>query len=141
MKVLKIFLKYLVLLLVGGSIYCGIEIIARGHTFFSMFIVGGICFILCGCVNEHFAWDTPLWLQMAICCLIITIIEFISGCLLNLALGLNVWDYSNQPFNVLGQICLKFSIGWYFLAAPAIILDDYIRYWFFGEEHPQYKLV
>jgi uncharacterized membrane protein len=106
-----------------------------------MFLVGGICFICCGLVNECFEWYTPLLLQMFICCIIITTIEFISGCIINLALGLNVWDYSNQPFNLYGQICLLFSVLWYFLSLPAIVLDDYIRYWFFHEEKPRYKLV
>lgn len=141
MNILKLFLKYFALFIVGGSTYCCIEIIARGHTFFSMFVVGGACFILGGLINEYLDWDTPLWIQMAICCCIITFIEFISGCLLNLALGLNVWDYSDQPFNLLGQICLKFSICWYFLSLAIIVVDDYLRYWFFGEEHPKYKLV
>lgn len=141
MKILKLLFRYLILLCIGGLIYCGIEISTRGYTHISMFLVGGICFICCGLVNECFEWYTPLLLQMFICCIIITTIEFISGCIINLALGLNVWDYSNQPFNLYGQICLLFSILWYFLSLPAIVLDDYIRYWFFHEEKPRYKLV
>lgn len=141
MKILKLFFKYLALFLIGGMLYCGIELIFRKYTFTSMGVVGGLCFVFCGIVNEYLEWDTPLWKQMAICCGIITLIEFVSGCLLNLALGLHIWDYSNQPFNVLGQICPLFSLGWFFLSLLAIILDDYIRYWFFKEEHPRYKLV
>ena len=138
---LKIFAKYLILFLIGGFIYCCIELMFRGYTFSSMFIVGGLCFIACGAVNEFLQRDTPLWIQMLICCVIITTLEFISGCILNLALGLEVWDYSDQFLNICGQVCLKFSIGWYFLSAAAIILDDYIRYWFWKEEKPRYKLV
>lgn len=131
--------KYLILFLIGGGLYCLIELIARGHTHWTMGIVGGICFLVCGAVNECLSWDTALWIQMAICCLCITIIELISGCILNLALGLQIWDYSNLPLNFIGQICLYFSILWYFLSLVAIVLDDYIRYWFFGEEKPKYK--
>lgn len=138
-KFVKLLFKYLTLFLIGGVIYCIIELLFRGYTFPSMFIVGGICFLLCGGVNEYFEWDTPLWLQMLICCIMITLTEFISGCLLNLTLGLQIWDYSNMPFNLYGQICLPFSVCWYFLSAAAIILDDYVRYWFFGEEQPRYK--
>ena len=57
-----------------------------------------------------------------------------------MVLHLNVWDYSNMPLNVLGQICLPFSLLWVIIAIGAIILDDYIRYCFFDEEKPRYKL-
>lgn len=53
-------------------------------------------------------------------------------------LGLGIWDYSNMPFNILGQICLPFSLLWVVLSACAIVIDDYERYWFFGEEKPYY---
>ena len=53
-------------------------------------------------------------------------------------LGLNIWDYSNMPLNLWGQICLPFSCLWFFLSAVAIILDDELRYNIFGEEKPHY---
>lgn len=81
---------------------------------------------------------TVIWKQMLICSIIITAVEFTSGLILNVWLGLGIWDYSNMPFNILGQICLPFTLLWYVLSAPAIILDDYLRYWIFGEEKPHY---
>ena len=137
-KGLKIFLKYLFLLGVGGGAYVAIELIFRGKTHWTMAIVGGICFILCGLLNEIFSWQSTIWYQMLVCSLIITTVEFVSGVILNIYLGLEIWDYSNVPFNVLGQICLPFTVLWFFLSAAAIILDDYLRYWFFGEEKPHY---
>ena len=71
---------------------------------------------------------------------IITVLEFITGCIVNLWLGWNVWDYSNLPLNLLGQICLPFSTLWYFISAIGIVIDDYIRYIYFDEEYPRYKL-
>ena len=44
-----------------------------------------------------------------------------------------------MPFNLLGQICLPFAVAWLALAAVAIVLDDYLRYWLFGEEKPRYR--
>lgn len=41
-----------------------------------------------------------------------TAIEFITGFLLEKIFHNQWWDYSNQPFNVCGYICLKFSILW-----------------------------
>lgn len=77
---------------------------------------------------------------MTISSVLITLIEFISGCIINIRFNLNVWDYSNMPFNILGQICIPFMILWFFLSVLGIILDDYLRYWFFDEEKPRYKI-
>ena len=136
----KILNKYVLLWIIGGIIYTIMEILFRGYTHYSMFILGGICFIALGLINEIVPWEMPLTVQMLIGCVIITILEFISGCILNLWLKLNIWDYSNLPLNLLGQICLPFSILWYFISAIGIVIDDYIRYIYFDEEHPRYKL-
>lgn len=69
----------------------------------------------------------------------VTAIEFLSGYILNIVLGLGIWDYSNMPFNIIGQICLPFTVAWYILSLLAIVLDDHLRYWIFGEEKPRYK--
>lgn len=140
MKAIKIILKYAVLFSVGGIAYCCIETLWRGHTHWTMFIVGGLAFLFCGAVNELLDREMPIWRQMLICAIGITVIEFVSGVIINLEFGLHVWDYSNLPFNVLGQICLPFSIIWFFLSFLAILLDDWIRYLFFGEEKPHYKI-
>ena len=70
---------------------------------------------------------------------IVTFMEFISGYIINIKLGWQVWDYSNLPFNIMGQICLPFSIIWFFISLVAIVVDDYLRYWLFKEERPHYK--
>ena len=44
MKRLKVCLKLLVLAVIGGAIYVGIEMLWRGHSHPSMFILGGLCF-------------------------------------------------------------------------------------------------
>lgn len=136
---MKIFLKYLALFLIGGTLYYLAEILYRGYSHYSMFILGGACFIVCGLLNEHLNWDTPLILQGIIGSIIITVLEFITGVIVNLLLGLNVWDYSNQPCNILGQVCLPFSLLWIVVSIIAVILDDYFRYFLFKEEKPKYK--
>ena len=140
MNKLKIITKYLFLGVIGSIIYMSLEILWRGYTHWTMGVLGGICFICLGLINELLSWETPLVLQMFIGSVIITILEFITGCIVNLWLGWNVWDYSNLPLNLLGQICLPFSILWYFISAIGIIIDDYIRYIYFDEERPRYKL-
>ena len=132
--------KNLILFEIGGLIYSLIEIIYRGNTHWTMFIVGGLCFLLVGWINKFFSWDLALWKQMLIGGTIITAVEFVSGCIINLWLGWNVWDYSHVPLNILGQVCLPFYFAWVGLSLIAIILDDIIRWLFFNEEKPRYKI-
>lgn len=134
-------LKAAFLFVVGGLVYILIELIWRGHTHISMFILGGICFVAIGFINEVFPWSLGLIWQSMIGAVIVTVLEFITGVIVNIWLGLNVWDYSNMPFNLLGQICLPFAFAWVALSAIAIVFDDYLRYWMFGEEKPRYKLI
>ena len=137
---MRVFLKYLFLFIIGGVVYYSMEMLFRGYSHYSMAILGGICFIACGLLNEFLSWSTSLLLQGIIGSGIITVLEFLTGVLVNIVLQLNVWDYSNMPLNVLGQVCLPFSLLWVIIAIGAIILDDYIRYCFFDEEKPRYKL-
>lgn len=132
--------KHLILGTIGGLIYVLLELIWRGYSHWTMFILGGTCFVLLGLINEILDWDTPLTLQMLIGCTVITVLEFITGCVFNLWLGWNVWDYSDLKFNILGQISLFSSIGWYFISLVGITLDDWLRYRLFGEKKPRYKL-
>lgn len=137
---MKQFSKYAVLLLTGGTAYYLIEIIARGFSHWTMFLVGGICFILVGIINE-ITPKMPLIRQMLLSAVIITAVEFISGCILNIWLGLSIWDYTDEIGNIFGQICPKHTVYWFLLSAVAVFLDDFIRYKFFGEEKPHYKIV
>ena len=126
MKIKNYLIKELILLIIFGITYCGIEILYRGRTHISMLFVGGLCAVLIGMINEI----TPkmnIFLQMFIGAVIVTIIEFFSGYIINIILGLNVWDYSNLMFNYKGQISLLFTIIWFFLSVPVIYLDDKLR--------------
>lgn len=133
-------LRPLVLMSSGGLLYILCELVFRGYSHWTMFFVGGVCFWLIGLINEVVQWGMPLWKQCIIGALVITAVEFLSGCIINLWLGWNVWDYSDVSFNFLGQICLPFTLLWTALSLIGIVLDDYLRYWFFKEERPQYKL-
>lgn len=138
---MKQILKNMILCCVGGALYIVIELLWRGYSHWTMFILGGICFFYIGLINEEFTWDMPLVKQMFIGAIVITMWEFLFGIIVNGVYNLNVWDYSNMPFNFLGQICLPYSILWFFISLPAIVLDDYLRHWLFGEEKPHYRLI
>lgn len=140
-ETMKKFLKYFILFSIGGITYTIIEILSRGFSHWSMAIVGGVAFLACGLINEILHWETPLWKQSMIGGGLITLLEFFSGIILNIILKWDIWDYSNFKIHLFGQICLKYSIIWCLLAVVAIIVDDYLRYWLFGEEKPRYRYI
>ena len=134
------YLKELFLAVTGGLLYIILELVWRGHSHWTMFALGGLCFALIGLINELIPWCMPLWKQALIGAAIITGLEFLTGCIVNLGLGWHVWDYSGMPLNLLGQICILYILLWIPVSLIAIILDDWLRYWMFDEDRPRYCL-
>lgn len=54
MKAIRSAPKTVILLLIGGLIYYGIEVAWRGYSHWTMALVGGICFVVIGGINEIF---------------------------------------------------------------------------------------
>jgi len=136
----KHLVKLFSLLLWGGFIYYIIELMWRGHSHPSMFLVGGLCFVLIGGINNYLPWSLGIVQQSLIGAVIITAVELIAGLIVNVWLGLDVWDYSNLPLNFMGQISLLFFVLWIPLATVAIFIDDWLRYKLFDEEKPHYTI-
>lgn len=111
---------------VGAFLYGGIEVAFRGYTHWSMFLTGGIIFyslyLMFGYIGKG-----RILLKCIMGCVIITTGEFLVGCVVNLLFGMDVWDYSDQVLNIFGQICLLFSLGWFFLSIPASFIASGIR--------------
>ena len=78
----KLTSKYLFLFAVGGALYVLIELLWRGWSHWTMFALGGLCFVYLGLINEVLRWDTPLWAQVLIGTAGITALEFMTGCVL-----------------------------------------------------------
>ena len=55
----------------------------------------------------------PLVLAALAGAAIITAYEFAVGMIVNVQLGWQVWDYSQIPGNILGQICPMFTGTWF----------------------------
>ena len=136
----KSILKYFILGWFGGSTYCSLEVIFRGRSHWSMVVLAFILFLLIGSLNNLFPWEMSLAKQGIIGACMVTVLEFITGCIVNIWLEWNVWDCSNMPLNILGQVCLPFSLLWILLSIVCIIVDDYLRYLMFNEQMPHYYL-
>lgn len=134
-------LKYIFLFFVGGAAYFYLEILYRGFSHISMFLCGGLAFVLIGSINQVIKRPVSILAQMVIGSIIITLLEFIFGIVVNIIMKLNVWDYSTMPYNVMGQICLAYSNLWFLLSLVCIFLDDFLRTRLFGEKIPKYYIV
>lgn len=86
-------------------------------------------------------WEYPLLLQAFICAVLVTVCEFFAGLILNVWLNMNIWDYSNLPLNLCGQICLRFFLLWWLLCLVFIPVFDWFRYLIEGTEKPRYSII
>ena len=99
--------------LTGCFVYSLLEIASRGFTHWTMTLTGGLILTILYEMHVRLT-GTPLWQKCLIGSVIITSVEFTVGVIVNIILRWNVWDYSDMPFNVLGQICLPFTVLWFF---------------------------
>ena len=125
---MKKLLQHIVIAVIGGLTYMGIEILWRGHTHWTMGVLGGVCFVLIGLLDE---WQDhpPLWLQMVQGAVLVTALELITGLIVNRWLGWNVWDYSDMPGNLWGQVCPQFAAAWLVLSWAAVKLENLMHKW------------
>ena len=133
--------KAAVLLYIGGLVYVLVEMLWRGYSHPSMFLAGGLCFVLIGAINGGgIGRRLPLVVQMLLGAVIVTAVELATGLIVNVALGWRVWDYSDLPLNFMGQISLYFFFLWIPMSGIAVIADDLLRHALFGEPMPAYSL-
>ena len=102
---------------IGSVGYGLIELLWRGHTHWSMLLTGGSALLLLEKI-DRLHQDEWMVLRCIRGAAAITGIELTVGLLVNKLLGLAVWDYSDLPLNLAGQICPLYSILWYLLCWP-----------------------
>lgn len=80
------------------------------------FLCGPVCPIYgCGVVIVLLALQNVLdswWWLFFGGALVATLLEFVTGFVLEKIFHTRWWDYSKEPFNVKGYICLRFTILW-----------------------------
>ena len=100
-----------------------LEFLWRGYSHGSMFLLGGLCFLLVGgCVAK--LTRLPLALRLILGACVITALELATGLLVNR--DFRVWDYRRLPYNFLGQISLQFSLLWIPLSLAAMVLYNWM---------------
>ena len=113
--------KNCLLFYTGGTVYLSLELIYRGRSHGSMFLAGGLCFLLIGHMNRVEP-KLPLPLRALVGALIVTAVELGTGMVFNRQY--QVWDYRDQPGNFMGQICPLFSALWIPLSLAAALLFE-----------------
>ena len=111
--------KNCLLFYTGGTVYLSLELLYRGRSHGSMFLAGGLCFLLIGHLNRVEP-KLPLPLRAVVGAAIVTAVELGTGMLVNRQY--QVWDYRDQPWNFMGQICPVFSALWVPLSLAASVL-------------------
>ena len=142
---MKKFIGKLGLFLSCGFIYCMIEILFRGWSHWSMFVLAGFLGVFCvDSVNNVLSFDCDYIVQILISTILCTIGEGISGIILNVWLQLNVWDYSKMAFGTFffGQCNVVFCIAWLLIVGLFAIFycDAYEYYIMKIDPCPYYKI-
>ena len=133
--------KYIFLWAIGGCLYYSFELLFRGCSHWTMFVLGGICFLFIYIQGKIVKWKDSVFIQVIRCIIFVTSMEFITGIIVNKWLDLNVWDYSRLPFQLFGQICLPFMIIFSGLCVLGILISSQLAHWFYKEEKPHYHIL
>lgn len=130
----------------GGTIYFLLEVAWKTATgkpemiSWTMLVLAILLTIAVERCGEQLPWAVPLWLQALACAALVTAVELAAGLILNIWLGLGVWDYSDLPGNFMGQICPQFAAIWFGLCLGFIPAFDWMRWSVEGGERPKYYL-
>lgn len=129
----------------GGTVYFLLEVAyktIRGEPqriSWTMLVLAILLTVAVERCGEQLPWEVPLWLQALACAVLVTVVELAAGLILNVWLGLGVWDYSRLPGNFLGQICPQFFVVWWGLCFLFIPVFDWMRWSVEGGQRPRYK--
>lgn len=115
-----------VIFLFGAINYTAIEILWRGYSHWTMSVTGGICAVVLYMLNKNFK-KVKMPYKCLVGAMCITLIELITGIIVNLILKWNIWDYSEKPFNFMGQICPLYFVLWFLLCIPVVKLFEYFQ--------------
>lgn len=114
---------YLKKFFIGAILYASIELLWRGRTHWTMAVLGGVVYVILNDINIRIP-NASITVKSVFGSGIITVLELICGVILNLKLGLKVWNYENIGYNILGQICPKYTVYWFMLCIVTFMLIE-----------------
>ena len=123
-KEIKRFFIISLIFLDGAFGYYYLEILFRGYSHWSMGVCGGICLIGIYFLDKL---NKSIYQKALLGALLITLVEFLAGCILNLWLDLKIWDYSQLKLHFLGQISLLFTAIWYVLSFIIFLIFSFVK--------------
>ncbi len=116
--------KQAVLFYLGGMAYFFLEFAWRGRSHGSMFVLGGLCFMLIGQLDRLLSRLQLAW-KVVLAAALVTALELATGLLVNR--DYSVWDYRRLPYQFLGQISLVYSLLWMPVSLAAIGMHRGLR--------------
>jgi len=114
-------MTWIVRFILGGIIYMGIEVLYDNTSDRCMGFIGGLAFVISSIL---LMFNLPYLINCLLIGVIVTVLELIGGLVFNRKY--HIWDYRKLPFNILGHVCLLFTVIWIVVIAPIIIWFDQI---------------
>ena len=126
--------------MIGGFIYCVIELLYRGYTDISMYVLAGFCSIIMAGLNNIFSFNMPFWLQVLLASASCIGGEYVTGMLVNQ--DFSIWDYRNLPLTFAnGQLNAIFCLAWVGISIIGIPLLDYVEWRFMKSGEKPYYII
>ena len=103
--------RNLYLFIIGACGYAIIELLWRARTHVTMAIAGGFSLIFFSLIEKRFSEKNVIF-RATLSALAVSFIELCIGIVFNLSYNMKIWDYSDQPLNLFGQVCPLFTVLW-----------------------------
>lgn len=134
----KKFSEYVFFWSLGGTIYYSLELWFRGFSHWSMFVLGGFVLLFCVRQGIRMKWTEGLVIQIIRAVIYTVSLEFVTGIVFNKWLRKSIWDYTDQPMNLWGQVCVPFMIIFSGLILLAIVLGGVLSNVLYKEMKPDF---
>ena len=96
-------LELIPLWIIGGTVYYLIEFFWRGQSHWTMFLLGGVLFVLLGLMNEVIQFRFPLVLQGVAGAALVTLAELMVGMVVNRYLGVGGMGLFRSALSIPGS--------------------------------------
>ena len=103
------------------------KFVNRGFLHGPLCPIYGLCISSMVIVLDNINVTLPFLLVVAT--IVISIIEYLTGYILEKLFKTKYWDYTDDPFNIHGRICLLFSIMWGITSVSVVkIIHPLVKY-------------